>query len=160
MVSVGSWKQLCPTYNASAPSEQSVEQHRRRHIKRRIGHWFRVQPSDTSILYSIYQNIPDGPPLEFIRLQFPALYPALFGLYSCLSLLHHCSIWRTCRLPFVLYMVVSSSSGLLSPSTLVPPVSLVVTDQQIINSCVCVISNLPRRLFEYHGVSRAQFTAA
>ncbi|KAG1788444.1 laccase [Suillus plorans] len=33
-----SWKQLCPTYNASAPSQQSVEQHRRRHIKRRIGH--------------------------------------------------------------------------------------------------------------------------
>lgn len=34
------WKQLCPTYNALSPTERSLpmEQHRRRHVKRQIGH--------------------------------------------------------------------------------------------------------------------------
>ncbi|KAG1821307.1 hypothetical protein EV424DRAFT_861670 [Suillus variegatus] len=58
-------------------------------------------------------------------------------------------------------MAASSSSAVRSMHDFVPPASLVIADYHIADDGVSVVSSfLLRRLFEYHGVSRARLTAA
>ncbi|KAG2110989.1 uncharacterized protein F5147DRAFT_772251 [Suillus discolor] len=58
-------------------------------------------------------------------------------------------------------MAASSSPAVVTSRSLVPPASLVVSDVQLDDDGVSVVSTfLLRRLFEYRGVSRERFTAS